>query len=53
MKYEITLLTKKGPVKEIYTDDINSDNFQTIAEFEQDMVKKHGEFIMLSSNQID
>lgn len=52
MKYEIKLLTPRGPVTEIYTDDINSDNFQTIAEFELEMKNKHGDFIMLSSNPI-
>lgn len=46
MKYEIVILTRKGPVKEIYTDT------QDLKEFEQEMVNKHGEFIMLSSNPI-
>jgi hypothetical protein len=46
MKYEIKLLTQRGPVKEIYTDT------QDLKEFENEMIKKHGEFIMLSSNPI-
>ena len=46
MKYEIKLLTPRGPVTEIYTDT------QDLTEFENEMIKKHGEFIMLSSNPI-
>lgn len=46
MKYEINLLTPRGPVKEIYTD------AQDLTEFEADMINKHGSFIMLSSNPI-
>lgn len=46
MKYEIKLLTPRGPVKEIYTDT------QDLKEFEQQMIDKYGQFIMLSSNPI-
>lgn len=46
MKYEIKLLTPRGPVTEIYTDT------QELKEFEQQMINKHGQFIMLSSNPI-
>lgn len=46
MKYEIKLLTPRGPVTEIYTDT------QELKEFEQQMIDKHGQFIMLSSNPI-
>ena len=46
MKYEIKLLTPRGPVTEIYTDT------QDLTEFEQQMITKHGQFIMLSSNPI-
>jgi hypothetical protein len=46
MKYEIKLLTPRGPVTEIYTDT------QDLKEFEQQMIDKYGQFIMLSSNPI-
>jgi len=46
MKYEIKLLTPRGPVTEIYTDT------QELKEFEQQMISKYGEFILLSSNPI-
>lgn len=46
MRYEIKLITPRGSVTEIYTDN------QDLKEFETQMITKHGEFIMLSSNQI-
>jgi len=46
MKYEIKLLTPRGTVTEIYTDT------QDLKEFEQQMISKYGQFIMLSSNPI-
>jgi hypothetical protein len=46
MKYEIKLLTPQGPKTEIYTDT------QDLTEFNKQMIDKHGQFIMLSSNPI-
>jgi len=46
MKYEIKLITKQGLKTEIY------DTAQELKDFEIEMVKKHGEYIMLSSNPI-
>ena len=52
MKYEITLLTSQGQVKEIYTDNHQEQNFELLTEFEKRMVIKHGDFIMLTSKEI-
>ena len=46
MKYEIKLFTPLGTVTEIYTDT------QDLTEFNKQMITKHGQFIMLSSNPI-
>lgn len=46
MKYSIKLLTKQGLKTEIY------DTVQNLKEFEIEMINKHGEYIMLSSNPI-
>jgi hypothetical protein len=52
MRYEITLLTDQGPIKEIYTDNPQDENFELLKEFEQRMKNKHGDFIMLTSKEI-
>lgn len=46
--YIITLLVKNGQIRLHYTDDPQSDNFETLQEFEARMQKEHGDFIMLS-----
>ena len=46
MRYQIELLTKSGPITEIYIDT------QNLQEFVKQMIDKHGEFVMLSSEAI-
>jgi hypothetical protein len=46
--YIITLLVKSGQIRVHYTDNPQSDSFETLQEFETRMQREHGDFIMLS-----
>jgi len=48
--YKITLLTGQGPKVEIYKNDPDTPN--CLENFEQEMIKKHGTFITLKSEEI-
>jgi len=52
MKYEITLLTGSGPITECYTDNHLNESFETLAEFENRMFNKYGQFVMLKAIEI-
>lgn len=47
MKYEIKILTKSGPVTEVF-----NPSFETLERFEYRMINKYGTFVMLNAKQI-